>query len=839
MSQLFRNPRRAFAIAAQAAVLTLWAPAILLAQAGRVSGTITIAGGSSPAQGALVSVQGTPLSTQTSVAGTYTISGIAPGTYQVRVQRLGSKVKLVAGVVVKAGEETRVDAGLDAAVQQLGGVVVSASRRIEKITEAPATVTRFDASQIEMTIGNSFAPALKEAKGLDFVQVGITAVAVNARGFNSSFNNRMLLMEDGRLAVLPENGLAAGPFTTIPKLDLAGIEVLVGPGAALYGPDASNGVITLSTKDPKEYRGMSAEVSGGSQGFMDAQVRYAGLNGRWGYKVAAEYQSANDYGPYNRYAPIAGVAAIDTGNGGADFKTNVMRGSGSVVWYSDAGRLEFTAGASKSNGIGQTSVGRNQLVDWQYRVLQAKWTSPRWFAQLYRTQSLSGDTYQLNGFSQNRLRYPTISIDSMKHLSDFPADGRLLAAEVQNNFTISMLGQTGADAIDNTRIVWGIQSRKDNVSSMQQWLSDRNTGQELEIAQTGVYTQIETPLSKMLRLVLAGRYDKHDKYEAQFSPKAALLLTPWEDQTFRVSFNRAFKSPSVLQTDFYFPNFSPSVGVFGNQDGFTIKSSPGGVTTLVLDPIKPEINNTWELGYKAIINEKLYFDIAAYSTRYENFLSPLIVIANPFAGAAATKAYNTKTGAEAGGTGANQIALTYVNLGDATLSGIDLGWRYLITNKIATSGTATFMKLDNLNAPSGAFTAAGIEATSFNSPVTKVTAGMDFTDIAPHAVFGFTGRFVQGYNFRSGVNVGSIPTFGTIDVMYSWKTPMEGVRLTAQVQNLFTCVGGEFVQAVFLSSANKSRNTDDNKCGVNQSHIEMINMPAVGTMAFVGVRIDR
>ena len=838
MSPLLRHLHRAVAHAALLAALALAVPSLLHAQAGRIVGTVTAAG--SPATGALVTVTGTPLGAQAGTTGAYVISGIAPGTYAVRVQRIGAKVKIVSGVVVKAGEATTVDAALEAAPQQLGGVVVSASRRMEKITEAPATVTRFDASQIETTIGNSFAPALKEAKGLDFVQVGITAVTVNARGFNSSFNNRMLMTEDGRIAVLPENGLPAGAFTTIPKLDLAGIEVLVGPGAALYGPDASNGVITLSTKDPKEFPGLSAEVSAGSQAFMDAQVRYAGLNGSWGYKVAGEYQSAQDYGNYNRYGPIAGKAAIDTGNGGADFKVNVMRGSGSVVWYSDnGGRLEFSAGASKSNGIGQTSVGRNQLVDWQYRVLQAKWTSPRWFAQLYRTQSLSGDTYQLNGFSQNRLRYPTISIDSMKHLSDFPADGRLLAAEVQNNFTISMLGQTGVEAIDNTRLVWGVQTRQDNVSSMQQWLSDRNTGQELSIGQTGAYTQIETPLSKTLRLVLAARYDKHDKYDAQFSPKAAVLLTPWEDHTFRVSFNRAFKSPSVLQTDFYFPNFSPSVGVFGNQDGFTIKLVSSGATTLVIDPIRPEINNTWEIGYKGIIAERLYLDVAAYSTKYENFLSPLVVIANPLTGATATKAYNTRTGAEAGGTGANQVALTYLNLGDATLSGIDLGWRYLFSNKIATSGTATFMKLDGLNSPSGAFSAAGIEATSFNSPVTKVTAGMDFTDVAPRSIFGFTGRFVQGYSFRSGVNVGTIPTFGTIDLMYSWKTPMDGVRFNVQLQNVFTCVGGEFVPAAFLSSRNQSTSDDKNSCGINQSHIEMINMPAVGTMAFLGVRIDR
>ncbi len=72
---------------------------------------------------------------------------------------------------------------LQAAALQLGGVVVSASRRVEKITDAPATVTRLEAAQIANSVGNSFAPALKEVKGIDYIQVGMTAVAINARGF--------------------------------------------------------------------------------------------------------------------------------------------------------------------------------------------------------------------------------------------------------------------------------------------------------------------------------------------------------------------------------------------------------------------------------------------------------------------------------------------------------------------------------------------------------------------------------------------------------------------------------------------------------------------------------
>ena len=833
------------AIAAALAACLVAAPLAAQSATGRITGTITTASGN-PVDGALVSVRGTTLSGQTNSAGRFAITGVAPGTYELRVQRVGSRPQVIGGVVVVAGADASVAIKLEALPVQLGGVVVSASRRTEKVTDAPATITRFDANQFANTVGNSFAPALKEAKGLDFIQVGITAVAVNARGFNSAFNNRMLMMEDNRIAVLPENGLPAGGFTPIPKVDLAGMEVLVGPGSALYGPDASNGVITLQSKDPREYRGVTAEVSGGSRNFYDMQARYADVSGKIGYKFSAEYLTADDFQNVNYYGPVTKPGPPPASSGpvlenGTDWKTNVLRGYGALAYYFDnGGKLDFSAGASKSNGIGQTSVGRNQLIDWEYRTLQLKYTSPRWFAQVYRTQSLSGGTFQLNGYSQNALRFPTISADSAKRLSAFPADGRLLAAEVQGNFMINMIGTTGVSALDNTHVVAGVQTRRDYVSSFQRWLSDRNTGKELEIGSTGGYFQTETPFSSMVRLVLAGRVDKHDKYDAQFSPKAAVLLTPWEDQTFRVSYNKAFKSPSVLQTDFYFPNFSPSVGVFGNQDGFTIKNVASGLVTTTFDPIKPEINTTYEVGYKGIIANRLYIDITGYSSKYENFISPLIVIANPFAGAAATRAFNTKTGAEAGGTGANQIALTYVNLGDATILGTDIGARLILTPKIGASGNMSLQKVDQLNQPAGALIAAGTEATSFNSPVTKVTAGMDFTDLGVQGLmWGFTGRYVLGYGFRSGVNVGKVPTFGTIDLSASYKLPIDGMRLNVSVQNLFSCSAGTYTAPTFLAATNPGTVTGSRRCGFGEEHNEMINMPAIGTMIFVGVRIDR
>ena len=98
---------------------------------------------------------------------------------------------------------------------------------------------------------------------------------------------------------------------------------------------------------------------------------------------------------------------------------------------------------------------------------------------------------------------------------------------------------------------------------------------------------------------------------------------------------------------------------------------------------------------------------------------------------------------------------------------------------------------------------------------------------------------MASYPFRSGVNVGTIPTFGTIDISASYKLPMDGVRLNLSVQNLFSCSGGTYTPPTFLSGANPGTVTSGHRCGFGESHIEMINMPEIGTMAFLGIRIDR
>ena len=802
----------------------LLAPLRLAAQAGSISGTVTDSA-QRPLSGAQVVLGGTGRSATTTATGTFTLRDVSAGSHRIDVRLIGRHPSSTT-VVVQAGQESRVTIVLTQSAIELAPLVASASRRIEKVTEAPAEVTRIDAAAIANTVGNSFAPALKNVTGVDFIQTGILSAGINARGFNSAFNNRVLQLEDGRIAVLPEAGLPLGQLTTIPKIDLGSVEVLVGPGSALYGPDASSGVVTLSTKDARQFPGTSFEIAAGGREFMDLQGRQAGVfgQGRWGYKVSGEYESAYDWTNQNIYAPLV-TGGAPSPELSANFKTNVLRGEGALTYYfAGDGRLEFNAGASKSNSLGNTNLGRNQIVDWKYAHQQLRFTSNHWYAQGYRVESNSGKTYQLNAFSQNRLKFPSITDDSVRALSAFPDEASILAGELQNNFTIA--------ALNGTRFTWGAQIRHDNVNSHRVWLVDRQTGKDVTSNQKGGYAQLEVPVTTAIKLVGAARYDKHDFYASQWSPKAALLLSPTADQTVRVTYNRAFKSPSILMTSFYYPDFAPSVGVFGNRDGFLIKDNAGTVTRTI-DPIRPETNNTWEVGYKGILGGKFFIDATGYFTSITDFQSPLSVIANPFAG---STAYDAATGAKiTNAAGGAQVALAYFNVGKAKMHGLDLGLRYLLSPTVSISGTMNSQKVDTIEAKA----TDPAEATSFNAPTFKATVGMDFARITSALRGGFSLRQVNGYTFISGVNNGFIPSFTTFDLNLGLDMPSMNGRINLSVQNLFSCTGGTTVANGWIASGRTETYTEGHSCGVAKKHIEFLNAPLIGTMVFLGFRYGR
>ena len=178
--------------------------------------------------------------------------------------------------------------------------------------------------------------------------------------------------------------------------------------------------------------------------------------------------------------------------------------------------------------------------------------------------------------------------------------------------------------------------------------------------------------------------------------------------------------------------------------------------------------------------------------------------------------------------------LIYYNLGKAKLSGVDLGANYVATDHIELRGTLSTIKLSGLEVPAGSE-----EATALNSPDIKWTVGSSINNIGP-ASGGLTFRNVHAYYFRSGTNIGVIPTFGALDATLSVKIPqVQGTMLNFSVANLYTCSAKDVAYKTGTTPANSVIASENRSCGFGRTHREMINMPEIGTMAFVGLRLAR
>ncbi|MDZ7681254.1 MAG: carboxypeptidase regulatory-like domain-containing protein [Fodinibius sp.] len=207
---------------------------------GSIEGTVTDESGE-VMPGVNVTLMGTTKGAATDESGTYKIRGLNPGTYRVKATYLGYAAFTSDPVEVGSGDTITLDISLEKTVWRGDEVVVSGSKRPEKLLESPTTIERVSEEELQQSAGSTFMSSLSNLKGVNFSNAGMNTQLVSARGFNSSFNTRMLFLIDGRLATLGGTGLPQGNFLPASKIDLKSIEVVLGPAAALYGPNAGSG----------------------------------------------------------------------------------------------------------------------------------------------------------------------------------------------------------------------------------------------------------------------------------------------------------------------------------------------------------------------------------------------------------------------------------------------------------------------------------------------------------------------------------------------------------------------------------------------------------------------
>ena len=494
--------------------------------------------------------------------GALEITNLAAGVYTITASSPGYTDAVMANTALAADETKSIEITLSSDVIQLEQISVTASRRREKVLEAPASVALVGSSEIKDRVAPSVTEHLKSVRAVDVVTAGLGTSYVVVRGFNNVFSGSLLSLVDNRIASVPS--LRVNSYTFIPTIseDVEQIEVVSGPGAALYGPNSANGVMHIITRSPFTSQGTTVSIGGGERRTLMGSLRHAGvINETIGYKFSGNYFRGNDW--------EEGRAKKDLeGEGGLIFDTYKASGEFRVDYSpNDDTTTIIASGFTQATGIELTGIGAGQAQNWTYGYLQGRFIYKELFAQVFWNRSSAEDSYVV------RSGDPTVD------------NSDLYVGQVQHgyNFDDWQRFTYGLDVLltrpDTEGTINGINEEDDNINEI------------------GAYLQSETKILPQLKFIAAGRTDDHSQLEDMvISPRVALAFQPNDDHNLRATYNRAFNTPrtsdlflDILSAKDPFQlgaNFQPALGFSPNIDiraqgvraetGFTFKRSTDG-----------------------------------------------------------------------------------------------------------------------------------------------------------------------------------------------------------------------------------------------------------------------
>ncbi len=276
----------------------MFSSVIMLAQTS-VSGTVTDANGE-PLPGANIKIERKSVGTTTDFDGKFILRVTDQPPFNLEISMLGYKTFKVA--ITKNNQV--VAATLIENATSLDEVVVSASRTPERIMESPVTVERMDIRAIRNTSSPTFYDGLENLKGVDMNSNSLTFKSVNTRGFATFSNERFMQLVDGMDNSSPALNFALGNLLGMSELDVKTVELLPGASSALYGANAFNGIMFMTSKSPFDDQGISYMVksgvtsqdAAGTNEYVDTSIRMAyAFDDYFAAKATLSYLKGTDW----------------------------------------------------------------------------------------------------------------------------------------------------------------------------------------------------------------------------------------------------------------------------------------------------------------------------------------------------------------------------------------------------------------------------------------------------------------------------------------------------------------------------------------------------------------
>ena len=251
-----------------------------------------------PVSGANITIKDTNLGTATDFDGRFVFTTNESLPFDLIISNLGFISQTIA---IELNNQV-VDVILLEDETQLGEIIVSASRTPERIFESPVSVERFDIRDIKNTASADFYGGLENLKGVDMNRNSLTFKSINTRGFASFANNRFVQLVDGMDNASPALNFVLGNLLGMSDLDVNSIELLPGASSALYGANAFNGILFMTSKNPFDHQGISTYFKGGITS-QDA----AGDNEFYDYGIRAAHAFSDKFAAKANFSYLRGT----------------------------------------------------------------------------------------------------------------------------------------------------------------------------------------------------------------------------------------------------------------------------------------------------------------------------------------------------------------------------------------------------------------------------------------------------------------------------------------------------------------------------------------------------
>lgn len=765
-----------------------------------------------------VSVQILNKRTTSNERGEFTITNAPSGNHTIRLSGVmySKKEKTL---TIRSGETVNFSDTLVAKDFMTEEVTVfGASRRVQKITEAPAAISTLSSDDLDRsTLHGQTARALSAIQGVDVVQSGMNDFNVNMRGFNNSINRRVLILIDGRDPSTPLLNLVEWNSFQNNMADIKNMEVVRGPGSALYGANAYNGVINITTFAPKDVLGTRVSVTGGEFETFRADARHAmeitdnlavKFNIGYSRQRQAWVQSRDTSASINKgsleyrgLAPdvrgnrtgIGNIQNIDSLINEHDIASNMFATVRADYELNSTDKIVAELGYSRyKNEYFVNQTGRILIPDVEKPFVRLAYNSPRFNVQThYYQRNTPMPQIVMNAAASSAERSDVVVIDAQ--WNDSFLDGKLR----------TILGASHEYQHVNTSVAGALYL-----------LSPDNLHNNF----SGFYGQVEYSILKNLQIVGAARVDRSTFFDTQFSPKVAVVFSPVANHTFRATFNRSFLRPSYA--DLYRRSPAGAPQNYAKIDS-TIAAQTGvsrlglGVTpvwNLGNPQVGVESAQSYEIGYKGIISNNIFVTVDAYYNRRENFISvplgglaPTVYTPVRYGNLQADSMLQASLGANYSRLARDRdgtIALITVptNIGVVNETGLEIGVNYYPLEKLLVSANASFLSVDIQD------NKVPTQNIQPNTSPRRYNFGMQYREPRAFDV-GFNLRYVDGFAWVAGLVNGSVPSYAVLDVNASYDLHVlaPGLKLGVSVFNAldrrhYQIFGGTILQRYSTAS---------------------------------------